>query len=40
MSGGFNAEYGNAMSGIVNLQIKEGGNIMKAMYLYMPATDQ
>jgi len=25
VSGGFNAEYGNAMSGIVNLQIKEGG---------------
>ena len=24
VSGGFNAEYGNAMSGIVNLQIKEG----------------
>lgn len=26
VSGGFNAEYGNAMSGIVNLQIKEGGD--------------
>ena len=25
VSGAFNAEYGNAMSGIVNLQIKEGG---------------
>ncbi|SVC21390.1 uncharacterized protein METZ01_LOCUS274244, partial [marine metagenome] len=25
VSGTFNAEYGNAMSGIVNLQIKEGG---------------
>ena len=25
ISGAFNAEYGNAMSGIVNLQIKEGG---------------
>ena len=25
VSGGFNAEYGNAMSGIVNIQIKEGG---------------
>ncbi len=26
VSGAFNAEYGNAMSGIVNLQIKEGGS--------------
>ncbi len=26
ISGAFNAEYGNAMSGIVNLQIKEGGS--------------
>lgn len=26
VSGAFNAEYGNAMSGIVNLQIKEGGD--------------
>ena len=25
VSGAFNAEYGNAMSGIVNIQIKEGG---------------
>lgn len=25
VSGGFNAEYGNAMSGIVNIQIREGG---------------
>lgn len=25
ISGAFNAEYGNAMSGIVNIQIKEGG---------------
>jgi len=25
VSGGFNAEYGNAMSGIVNIQVKEGG---------------
>lgn len=25
ISGAFNAEYGNAMSGVVNLQIKEGG---------------
>ncbi|MFQ5627117.1 MAG: TonB-dependent receptor domain-containing protein [bacterium] len=25
ISGAFNAEYGNAMSGIVNLQLKEGG---------------
>ena len=26
VSGAFNAEYGNAMSGIVNIQIKEGGD--------------
>ena len=26
VSGAFNAEYGNAMSGIVNIQIKEGGS--------------
>lgn len=26
ISGAFNAEYGNAMSGIVNLQLKEGGS--------------
>ena len=25
VSGAFNAEYGNAMSGIVNLQVKDGG---------------
>ncbi len=26
VSGAFNAEYGNAMSGIINIQIKEGGD--------------
>ena len=29
VSGAFNAEYGNAMSGIVNIQIKEGGSTYK-----------
>jgi outer membrane receptor protein involved in Fe transport len=29
VSGAFNAEYGNAMSGIVNIQLKEGGDKFK-----------
>lgn len=32
ISGAFNAEYGNAMSGIVNLQIKEGGADYKGSF--------
>ncbi len=32
ISGAFNAEYGNAMSGIVNIQIKEGGSNYKGSF--------
>ena len=34
ISGTFNAEYGNAMSGIVNTVTKEGGKIIMVELLY------
>jgi len=45
VSGAFNAEYGNAMSGIVNIQIKEGGDSYKGSVTvrtgdYYSANDQ
>ncbi|MGD8780295.1 MAG: TonB-dependent receptor [Ignavibacteria bacterium] len=38
MTGGFNAEYGQALSGVVNIVTKEGGNKFKARVEY--TTDQ
>ena len=40
VSGAFNAEYGNAMSGIVNLQIKDGGKKMHGSLSYQSGDHQ
>lgn len=34
MTGGFNAEYGDAMSGIINVTTKDGGNIYQGKFQY------
>ena len=40
VSGAFNAEYGNAMSGIVNLQIKDGGKKHHGSFSYQSGDHQ
>ena len=35
LSGGFDAEYGNAQSGIVNIQTQEGGRKFSGLVKYM-----
>ncbi|NQV50317.1 MAG: TonB-dependent receptor [Candidatus Marinimicrobia bacterium] len=34
ISGAFNAEYGNAMSGIINIQLREGGELLDGSVTY------
>ena len=40
VSGAFNAEYGNAMSGIVNLQVKDGGKDYHGSFSYQSGDHQ
>ena len=40
VSGAFNAEYGNAMSGIVNLQVKDGGKDYRGSLSYQSGDHQ